>query len=84
MLVKVGPRGQITIPKSLRNMMSLKPGDSVTLTMIDDYVMLRPVTETLFDMRGSIPVDGPQDFDAIRDRVRQLVAEDVVKGMENG
>jgi len=83
MLVKVGPRGQITIPKSLRKWMNIKPGDSVTLTTIDDYVMLRPVTKTLFDMVGSIPVDGPLDFDALQEEIKQHVADKVMRSLNN-
>ncbi|MFQ5400362.1 MAG: AbrB/MazE/SpoVT family DNA-binding domain-containing protein [Anaerolineae bacterium] len=83
MLVKVGPRGQITIPKSLRKRMNIKPGDSVTLTMIDDYVMLRPVTKTLFDMVGSIPVDGPLDFDVLQEEIKQHVADKVMRSLNN-
>lgn len=81
MLVKVGPRGQITLPKSLRQRMNIKPGDSVTLTEIDDYVMLRPVTKTLFDMVGSISVDGPLDFDAIQEEIKEHVAEKVMRSL---
>lgn len=29
--------------------------------------------QTLLDLRGSIPVSGPQDFDAIRQHVRKAI-----------
>lgn len=83
MIVKVGPRGQITIPKVLRESLGVKPGDSVVLTKIDDEVKLRPVTETIFDLVGSIPVDGPQDFDELREKARQHVAQKVLRELED-
>ncbi len=84
MMVTVGSRGQITLPKSLRQRMRIKPGDSITLTEIDDYIMLRPITDTIFDLRGVVLISRPQDLADVREKARQLVAEDVVKGMENG
>jgi hypothetical protein len=34
-----------------------------------DEVILQPLTRTLLDLRGSVPVSGPQDFTAIRRQV---------------
>ena len=33
---------------------------------IGDEVFMRPVKDTLLDKRGTIPFDGPQDFEKIR------------------
>ena len=37
--------------------------------MEGDHVILQPLIGTLADLRGSIPVTGPQDFDVIRRQV---------------
>jgi AbrB family looped-hinge helix DNA binding protein len=79
MLVKIGPRGQITIPKSLRRSLDIKPGDSLAITQTNGELTLQPVKGTIFDLVGSIPVDGPQDFDEIREKAKQHVAQKVVK-----
>lgn len=70
--VKIGRRGQITIPREIRRKLGLNQGDTITLIPEGEQVILRPVTETLLDLRGSVPVSEPQDFDLIR---RQVIAE---------
>jgi AbrB family looped-hinge helix DNA binding protein len=67
--VKVGRRGQITIPSEIRRQMGFQEGDTIALVREGDHMLLRPITETLLDMRGSLSVSGPQDFEAIRHQV---------------
>jgi AbrB family looped-hinge helix DNA binding protein len=66
---KIGRRGQITLPSTVRNWLNLKEGDRVAFVRRGDEVVLQSMTHTLLDMRGSVPVSGPQDFEAIRDEV---------------
>ena len=63
---KVGRRGQITLPKAIRKSLKLKKGDRIAFVMKAGEIVLQPVTGTLMDHRGSIAVEGPQDFEAIR------------------
>ena len=67
--IKIGNRGQITIPRDIRRQMGLNAGDGIALVAEGDRVILRPVTQTLLDLRGSVPVGAPQDFDSIRKHV---------------
>ena len=67
--IKIGRRGKITIPREIRRSMGLQEGDSIALIPDGEQMILRPVTETLLDLRGSIPVSEEQDFDAIRQAV---------------
>lgn len=72
MLVKVGPRGQITIPKSYRSSLELDPGDSVAIVQVGNELHLKPVKETIFDFIGSVAsVDGPSDWEDIRAEARE-------------
>ncbi|GAB5550167.1 MAG: hypothetical protein SangKO_099270 [Sandaracinaceae bacterium] len=66
---RVGRRGQLTIPKAVRQSLGLSEGDHVAFVEHGGDVVLRPVRQSLRDLRGSVPVDGPQDFDAIREAV---------------
>jgi AbrB family looped-hinge helix DNA binding protein len=79
MLLKVNPRGQITLPKFIRSAMNLEFGDSILLTQRDDEIVLRMVPETLYDLRGSVPVDGVQDFNAVIEEAKQQMAEDAAR-----
>jgi AbrB family looped-hinge helix DNA binding protein len=69
LVTKVGRRGQITLPRLVRQWLSIDQGDRVIFIRRGDEIVLQPLTQTLFDLRGSIPVDGPQDFAAIRRQV---------------
>ncbi len=40
---RVGPKGQVVIPKRLREQLGIEPGDEVSFWMHDDHVAVRPV-----------------------------------------
>ncbi len=50
--------------------MGIQEGDHVAFVERGGEVVLRPVRQSLRDLRGSVPVDKPQDFDAVRASVR--------------
>ncbi len=66
---KVGRRGQITIPKKVREWLDISEGDRVIFLREHDEVKIKPIKRTLLDLRGVIPVSEPQDFEAIRQNV---------------
>jgi AbrB family looped-hinge helix DNA binding protein len=39
---RVGPKGQVVIPKELRDEFGIEPGDEVSFWRHDDHVALRP------------------------------------------
>lgn len=46
----VGPKGQVVIPKELRDELGLEPGDRVSFWRHEDHVAVRPVGRTV--LRG--------------------------------
>ena len=40
---RVGPKGQVVIPKQLRDQLGIDPGDEVTFWREGDHVAVRPV-----------------------------------------
>lgn len=66
---KVGRRGQIAIPRLIRQELNLQEGDRLAFVRRGDEVVLQPLKTTLSDFRGSISVSEPQDFEAIRQQV---------------
>jgi AbrB family looped-hinge helix DNA binding protein len=68
-MIKVGRRGQITLPSGIRRKYNLEEGDQLAVFTHGDQLILRPLTGSLLDLRGSVPVQAPQDFDAIRRQV---------------
>jgi len=75
-IMRLGRRGQITFPRTLRRQLGLREGDHVAFLRLGDHITLQPLTQTLFDLRGSVPVDAAQDFTAIR---RQVIETRVSK-----
>ena len=68
-VTKIGKRGQITVPKEIQRSLGVHEGDRVAFIQRGDEIVLRPLSRTLKELRGSVPVSGPQDFDAIRAQV---------------
>ena len=79
--IKIGRRGQITIPHRIRQQVGLREGDSLAMIPQEGQVILRPITQTLLDLRGSVVVSGEQDFNAIR---QQVFSDQLRKGAPNG
>ncbi|GMT49452.1 MAG: hypothetical protein IEMM0008_0991 [bacterium] len=54
--IKVLPKGQITLPKKIRETLDIHPGDSIIL--LEDknthHVILKKA-KTIFDIQGSLP-----------------------------
>ncbi len=69
MTVKVGRRGQITLPREIRRQLGVEEGDQVAFITEGDRIVLQPLTQSLLDLRGCIAVKKPQDFEEIRRKV---------------
>src|SRR3990172_7546533 len=74
-LVRIGRGGQITLPDKMIDALGLGPGDSLALFQRADEIVLRPIKETLLDLRGSVPAEGPQDFESVREHVKAAVGQ---------
>ena|GEM_PF-5774667 len=57
-------------PREIRRRMKANEGEQVGI---------KPITQTLLDLRGSVPVSGEQDFEAIR---KQVIAGRAKRGGE--
>jgi AbrB family looped-hinge helix DNA binding protein len=85
MISKVGRRGQVTLPRAIRRRLNLQEGDRVAYVSRGEEVVLLPLTRTLLDLRGSVPVSEPQDFESIRrDAIRRQVVEEHARKVDEG
>jgi AbrB family looped-hinge helix DNA binding protein len=73
----VGRRGQITLPRVVRDRLKLREGDKVLFQIEETKITLRPAPRPLHEWKGSIHVDGPQDLDRVRERALELYAKEV-------
>jgi AbrB family looped-hinge helix DNA binding protein len=53
MTSRVGPKGQVVIPKAMRDRLGIVPGDEVDFTLQDQSVRVEPVRETA-SLRGRL------------------------------
>ena len=83
-VTKVGRRGQITIPRAIRQRLEIKEGDRVALVQGKDGVVLQPLTQTILDLRGRVPVSGAQDFTTIRRQVLETQARRITRVENEG
>ncbi len=66
---RVGRRGQIVLPKEVRQKIGVKEGDQIAFIIDGEQVVIKPITKSLLDMRGSVKVKGEQNFEKIRREV---------------
>jgi AbrB family looped-hinge helix DNA binding protein len=74
MTCRVGPKGQVVIPKALRDELGIAPGDEVDVLREGDHVVVRP-------LRADRPLKGrfrgrPLSRMLERERVRDRRRED--------
>ena len=71
-------KGQVTIPKAIRDRLGVKEGEKVLFVMRGEEVVLKVIKGTILDLRGSVqPSVRPEDFEKIRQSVKQTVAKKV-------
>lgn len=69
MIATVTTKGQVTIPKSIRDEMGIRPNDKVDFTLENGRVILKPM-KTLLDFRGSVPASPGATIEAERKAYR--------------
>jgi AbrB family looped-hinge helix DNA binding protein len=72
-------KGQVTIPKAIRDRLGVKEGEKVRFVMRGEEVVLKVIKGTILDLRGSVePSAHSEDFEKVRQSVKQAVAKKVV------
>ncbi len=74
-------KGQVTIPKGVRDRLKLRPNDRVDFVEKEGQIVLVPV-KTLKDLRGAVLSRGKGDFTAERARAKKAVGKRVAGEME--
>lgn len=79
---KVTSKGQITLPKGLRERLGLKPGSRVVFKVEDDQITLERLPDVL-SLYGAFAVSEPQDWKKVREATMDIVAAETAKeGLE--
>ena len=56
--VTLTSKGQTTIPKNIRDSLSMKAGDRMTFTLMPDTVVMRLKTKSMMGLAGSLHKKG--------------------------
>ena len=63
-------KGQVTIPKPLRDRLGLLLGDRISFHLRGEEIVLKPVHRTILDVEGSVqPKSRPENFATVRRQV---------------
>ncbi len=75
-------KGQITIPKEIRDQLGVRQGEKVVFVVRGAEVVLKVIRGTILDLKGSVKAQRhPEDFEAMRKSVRRSVSKRLA---ENG
>ena len=74
---KVTFKGQVTIPKEVRNSLDIKEGDSVIFVIQKDHAVLKPLKKkSLKDFYGVFPATQPYSgMESVREKVHHKLAK---------
>ena len=67
-------KGQITIPKIIRQELRLKTSDKVVFVHRRNEIVIKPL-KNIFSLRGIIPVNKKQKFEQIREITLEKTAK---------
>lgn len=81
MLSTVTSKGQVTIPKEIRDLLHIRSNDKVDFVLDGERVVLVQV-KTLLDLRGAVQAEGKGDFSKERARAKAAVAKRVREEMK--
>jgi AbrB family looped-hinge helix DNA binding protein len=69
---KITYKGQVTIPKKVREVLSIKKGESVIFQIEGDHAIIKPIKKSLRDFYGILPATRSYEpMEAVRKEVRR-------------
>lgn len=79
-ITKITFKGQITIPKKVRDALDIKEGDSIVFMVEEDHAILKPIKKkSLKDFYGVLPAKRPfPGTEAVRKEIHQKMAKRLV------
>jgi AbrB family looped-hinge helix DNA binding protein len=73
-------KGQMTIPKEVREALNLRPSEKVIIVVEGNRAILQPLKGNLLDIGGSVKItdrEKPIEFRKVREEVKKRVAKKI-------
>ncbi len=80
--VTVSSKGQLVLPKAVRDKLGVKPGDKILFVARQGRVELQSYSSDILRWYGALAVDAAQDWDAVQAETSRLRAREVVRESE--
>lgn len=79
----LSPKGQITLPKDVRDRIGIKAGDEVVFTVVDGQIIMTPKSIDFNELAGFLgdPPNGPATLEEIDATVRQAGGKKAAFGL---
>jgi AbrB family looped-hinge helix DNA binding protein len=61
-IIKTHAKGQIIMPKDIRDKLGIKPGTAVSINVVDDHVEIRPLPDDPIEFLTGIFKDHPRSM----------------------
>lgn len=83
--VTLSPKGQITLPKEVRDLLQLNPGDVVAVSAVDGRLVLTPKNLDFNALAGFLgtPPNGPATLEEIDETIAQAMGETATAPLSN-
>ena len=78
-ITSINPRGQVTIPKKIRDYLRVKPKDKIEFEIEKGIVRLKPVKSLDLNFGRIKPKEKPENFKKIRKFFEKKTGEEVSK-----
>jgi len=73
-------KGQVTIPKEIRDHLKAKEGEKVAFVLRGDDVILRMMRGNILDLKGSVKAPKrSQNFEDIRKSVKKVISRRIAR-----
>ncbi len=73
-------KGQVTIPKEIRDILGVKGNDRVMFFKKDGDIIVKRVKGDIFDLRGTLrPLKKSENLENIRKIIRKSIAKKIIK-----
>ncbi|HHT9137054.1 MAG TPA: AbrB/MazE/SpoVT family DNA-binding domain-containing protein [Candidatus Wunengus sp. YC60] len=76
-------KGQMTIPKEVREALNLKPTEKVIIVVEGNHAVIKPLRGNILDIGGSVRIsdkEKPIDFRKVREEVKKRVVKKIATG----